>query len=129
MHARGPSPSAADAVHSFVAALARFDLDALVASFDENATVFMPLPSMPDRLEGREAIRAAFASMFDQARASGTTSITLNVQKLRVDELGDVAVATFDVGAGAAISRRTVVLRRVVGGWRVVHLHASNVRR
>ena len=44
------------------------------------------------------------------------------------DDEGDLAVASFEVGSEVVHSRRTLVLRRRGGTWRIVHLHASNLR-
>jgi hypothetical protein len=45
---------------------------------------------------------------------------------LRVQQSGDVAVVTFNVHNPSAVSRRTFVWRHDAGGWRIVHMHASN---
>jgi hypothetical protein len=47
---------------------------------------------------------------------------------LRVQTLGDVALITFQTTNPNVTSRRTFVLRRDGGRWRIVHLHGSNIR-
>ena len=116
------------AVDAVVSGLEHLDADATVAPFADDATVFFPdLAGVPDRVEGKAAIRAVFQRLFDQLRKGGTTSMTLHAQDVRVDVLGAAAVVTFHL-RGAILSRRTFVLRRMRGAWRIVHLHASNVR-
>jgi len=46
---------------------------------------------------------------------------------VRVEIAGDAALVTFQL-RGPVLSRRTFVLRRRGGTWRIIHLHASNVR-
>jgi hypothetical protein len=41
--------------------------------------------------------------------------------------LGEAAVATFHLHDPGVLCRRAEVLRVTAGGWRIVHLHASNV--
>lgn len=49
-------------------------------------------------------------------------------ERLRVQMLSpDAAVATFEVARPDTIERRTVVLQRAGGEWRLVHVHASSV--
>lgn len=51
----------------------------------------------------------------------------LNPVDLEVQMLSDAAVVSFHLEDGASLSRRTFVLARQEGEWRIVHLHASNV--
>ena len=116
------------AVNAVVSGLEHLDADATVAPFADDATVFFPdSAGVPERVEGKAAIRAVFQRFFDQLRKGGTTSMTLRAQDLRADVFGDAAIVTFHL-RGAILSRRTFVLRRIGGVWRVVHLHASNIR-
>ena len=116
------------AVDAVVHGLEHLDADAAIAPFADDATVFFPdSAGVPARVEGKAAIRDVFQRFFADVRKGGTTSMTLHAQDERVDLFGDAAVVTFHL-RGAILSRRTFVLRRVRGTWRVVHLHASNVR-
>jgi len=116
------------AVDAVVHGLEQLDADATVAPFADDAIVFFPdSAGEPARVEGKAAIRGVFARFFEQVRKSGTTSMTLHPADVRVDIAGDAAVVTFHL-RGPILSRRTFVLRRIGGTWRIVHLHASNVR-
>ena len=132
-----PDPS--EPLTAFVAAMENADADALAAVFAEDATVFMPFDAVPQRIEGREAIRSTFARLFERVRAPGTKPpyMKLNpvgLETARIDD--DVAVVTFHLGrlpdasssGPTSLSRRTFVLHYSDGRWLVKHLHASNIR-
>jgi ketosteroid isomerase-like protein len=110
---------------TFLDAFSRVDLDGLLDCFDLEATAFLPAEHGRMRLEGKGPIGAAFAAVIARVRATGQTSLPLDVEDLLVQEWDDTAVATFHLRAGH-LGRRTVVLRRQVARWRIVHLHASN---
>jgi ketosteroid isomerase-like protein len=133
-----PADGALAAVREFVTALGNADLDGLLATFEENATVFMPIADAPTRLSGKTAIREGFRPFLDRVRQSGKEPpyMTLTPRDLQVQSLGaDACVVTCHLGAlptkpvtrPVSISRRTFVLKRIEAGWRIIHLHASNV--
>jgi ketosteroid isomerase-like protein len=119
-------------VDAFLAALTNADSDAVGATFLDDATVFMPFDSMPERVQGRDAIRSAFERFFVSLRqsASAPPYMKLEPRELHMQTLGDTAIVTFHLGTagGPSFSRRTFVLQRVHGRWRIAHLHASNIR-
>lgn len=125
------------AAQAFVTALENADIDALVATFAEDATVFLPFASDPARLAGKAQIREAFEAFLKDVRTSGKGPryLRLEPRDVHVQHFEGVAVVTFHLGtlvtpAGdtpARFARRTVVLRQVGHTWRIVHLHASNM--
>lgn len=140
--AQSPSSPAADdalaTVRIFLAALRNANLDGLVDTFEENATVFMPFADMPARLSGKAAIRQGFRPVLDRIRQSGNVPpyVTMAPRDIHVESLdSDMSVVTFHLGAmptesvkrPVAFARRTLVLRRTDGRWRILHLHASTV--
>jgi ketosteroid isomerase-like protein len=47
---------------------------------------------------------------------------------MRIQIFGDIAIATFHLDDRAGfLNRRTVVLHKTGEGWKIVHLHASEV--
>jgi ketosteroid isomerase-like protein len=116
-----------DAVATFTAAFNRLSADELRPLLAEDATAYLPMPQFGARLEGREAIVAALGPLFEAEKARGSV-MNLQAKALSVQRAGGAVVATFDVGTEAVFSRRTLVLERRGGAWRIVHLHASNVR-
>lgn len=125
----GETPRAV--VESFIAAMNRADLDGVMELFTADATAFLPLDGSPGRVQGAPEIAAALAPFFAEVRrnSDGPEYMHLTAKGVFVQQVDDVAVATFDAGSGPVTSRRTFVLRRTRAGWRVLHLHASNLRR
>lgn len=116
----------AEVLASFVAAMNALDLDRFAAYFAPEAVAFFPGPPHPDRkVEGQAAIAEEFQGLFDHVRARAGR---LNVQPrdLSILQHGEMAVATFHLGAPERLQRRTIVLRRHESTWRIVHLHASS---
>jgi ketosteroid isomerase-like protein len=116
-----------DVVTKFTAAFNRLSVDELRPLFAEDATAFLPMPQFGARLDGREAILNALAPLFEAEKARGST-MNLQPKEVKVQHSGDVATVTFDVGTAAVFSRRTLILERRGGAWKIVHLHASNIR-
>lgn len=116
-----PPGTAEDAMRAWMSALNALDEAQVVGAFADDATAFFPV-ARADRADGRAAIAAVFHEYF-----KGNTKPTRIVpEDLSVQQDGDVAVITFNVRNPAATSRRTFVWRRTTGGWRIVHMHASN---
>lgn len=116
-------------VQKFVRANEAADLDAIVDTFDDTATMFDP--AQPVRSNGRPAIRESFARIFKQRRGP----ITISLTDVEVQTVGEVAVVTAHlrppspppVATATSFGRRTFVLRRSLSEWRIVHMHASNL--
>lgn len=113
------------ALDGFLGAFSDLDLDGMMAYYAEDATTFLPIGHHSPRLEGREEIKEAFARVLSKIRASGATSIGLDAEDVRIQELGGVAVATFHV-RDTELCRRSLVLRSTGGRWLIEHFHASN---
>jgi uncharacterized protein (TIGR02246 family) len=126
-----PAASAAAFTHRFLQAFEELDLQAFVQAFADDATVFFPHPEPAARFQGRAAIAAQFEHVFAAIRAAATSGPPwhrLDPQELCVQLLApDTAVVTFHLLNVTRLARRTLVLKRADGGWRIAHLHASNV--
>jgi hypothetical protein len=47
---------------------------------------------------------------------------------LRIEKLSDdVTLVTFHLIDGDVLNRRTIVFKRETNGWKIVHIHASNL--
>lgn len=115
------------AVERFTAAFNRLSVVELRPLFAEDATAYLPMPQFGPRIDGREDILAALGPLFEGEIRRGST-MNLQAKELWVQRAGNTAIVTFDVGTEAVFSRRTLVLERRRGEWKIVHLHASNVR-
>lgn len=114
-------------VTEFLAAFNALDTEHVGRLLADDATAFLPMPDARAKVTGKAAILAALAPLFDRQRAIGPLHLT--AKQLTIQPLGrDGAVATFDVGTADVSSRRTLVLVRHGEGWRITHLHASNLR-
>lgn len=128
--AKTPRDDALATVQTFVRANETANLDLIVSTFDERATVFFP-GGRPQRASGKGEIREVFAELFKQRKGP----ITITPRDVSVQLFGDVAIVTAHLRALPAtpireptvFPRRTFVLRRVDGRWLIVHHHASNI--
>lgn len=109
-----------------------FDADAIADLFADDATLFHPIGD-PPRYVGIEAIRKSWHDRFDAGRAAGQTQNVVPKRPV-VQLFGDTAILTFELGdmpvdpaAPGRLSRRTVVMQRTAEGWKIVHLHGSNI--
>lgn len=126
---RTPQDEAMATVETFVKANEVADLELIVGTFDQSATVFFP-GDRPERASGKAEIRAAFGKIFRQRKGP----ITITPRDVIVQSFGDLAIITAHLRALPAspvreqtvFPRRTFVLRRVEGRWLIVHHHASN---
>ena len=119
--ATAPKPDAT--IAAFTAAFNHLSVDELRPLLAEDATAFLPMPQFGARIDGREAILAALAPLFEAEKQRGST-MNLQAKELKVQRAGGAVIVTFDVGTEAVFSRRTLIIE----GGQIVHLHASNVR-
>ncbi|HEX8224645.1 MAG TPA: nuclear transport factor 2 family protein [Allosphingosinicella sp.] len=126
--AAAPSASQPEAaVQAFVAAFNALDRARFDALFAEDVTLFFPSSPFPlKRVEGKKATLEWFGRFFDSLRKRGAGP-GIQPQDLKVQDYGKFAIATFHLGGGESVSRRTVVLRREKGRWAIAHLHASSL--
>ena len=109
----------------FLRAFSDLKLDEMMAYYADDATSFFPIRHHSQRLDGKEAIREAFARVLSRVRDSGATRIWLEAEDVHIHKFDGVAVVTFHI-RDADLSRRTLVLRSTQGRWLIEHLHASN---
>lgn len=123
-------------LQAFLAALDRGD-DALEPWFTPEATMYFPFRNSQALLHGRAAIVARFARMNAQLRLTRAAPpyIGFGMHHLEVEWLAPGwALATAIFTFADQWGRRTLLLRRdhdpdgVVSGWRIHHLHASNMQ-
>jgi len=122
--ARDISP--AQTIDAFLAALDSGDAS-VAELFTDDATVFFPMSDRPLRANGREEIVSAFTTLFAMPGYQKGRGLP-KPEELRVQMLGETALVTFQTTNPNVTSRRTFVLRRDGGRWRIVHLHGSNIR-
>jgi ketosteroid isomerase-like protein len=118
-----------DALAKFVRAFDYLDWENFRLAFDDHATVFYPR-AIPDRANGRPEFERSFRVVFEQIRNGRTAGPYMDLQprEMKIQLFGDVAIATFHLDDRPGfVNRRTIVLNKTKAGWKIVHLHASEV--
>jgi len=109
----------------FINAFSRLDLEEMMSCYADDATAFFPIAHRTTFLDGKDEIRKAFAEVIAKVHAAGLNRLKMEPEDVKIQKLGDTAIATFQIRDGD-LSRRTLVLRREQGYWIIQHLHASN---
>ncbi|MFY8047535.1 MAG: nuclear transport factor 2 family protein [Erythrobacter sp.] len=128
--------SAEAALMAFLRSFAACDLPAMEAAFAPDATSFDGLTAGPqEELPERTRLKRA------QGMPQGMRRIALAlpterpgppyhrpdlIQDLLVQVVGDMALCTFHFDNPDRLGRRSIVLVRRSGEWRILHIHASN---
>lgn len=133
--AQAPQPAAEveGVIKEFVTSLNNLDWPAFRKCWTDSPIVYHP--SIPHRIDDPKAFdeswQITFESIRKQAASHGVTQapfMTLQPKDLRIDVLNpEVAMATFHIGGAATVGRRTLVLVKTAGSWKIAHLHASNI--
>jgi len=113
----------------FIQAFDNLDWESFRAAFADDATVFYPR-AVPNRAEGRTEFEHTFRQVFEQIRAGRTTGPYMDIRPraLKMQIAGDVAIVTFHLDDRPGfVNRRTIVLKKFPAGWKIIHLHASEV--
>jgi len=113
----------------FVRAFDDLDWEAFRQAFDDGVTVFYPR-AFPERATGRAEFEKTFRTVFEQIRGGRTSAPYMDIQprEMKIQLFGNVAIATFHLHDRAGfVNRRTIVLNKNKHGWKIVHLHASEV--
>ena len=115
-------------IQDFLLAFSNRNFAVFVPYFSDDATVFFP-PSTTaplGRVQGRSEIERTFKAIFEAYPPRTTRPPTPNVpQDLLIQEFDGSAIVTFVLGSETARQRRTLVLKRIGGEWKIAHLHGS----
>jgi ketosteroid isomerase-like protein len=118
-----------EALANFVVAFDNLNWETFRLAFSDDATVFYPR-AFPERANGRAEFEKTFKVVFDQIRGNKEKPPYMDLQPkdMRIQMFGNVAIATFHLDDRAGfVNRRTIVLNKTDDGWKIVHLHASEV--
>jgi len=121
-----------NALNVFLTAFDNLDWPAFRDCFAPDATVFHPASPNIKRIDSPQDFERTWLDVFARIKkTSGRDSppyMNLSPRDLKIELLSeDVALVTFHLVDGTILSRRTIILKRGNGGWRVVHIHASNL--
>ena len=127
---RDPAAEVRETFGQFIQAFDNLDWDHFIGFFSEDATMFQPRRFW--RRAGNKAeIESQFREIFPQIRGSQTKPPFMDLQPrdLRVQMLGtEAAIVTFHLDdRPGMLNRRTIVLQHFKSGWKIVHIHASEL--
>lgn len=118
-------------LREFLEAVDAGDGGGLARCFEPDATAYFPFRDPAQLVRGREAIVARFEALFGTWARQGRSPpyVGLRPGELQLQPAGtDHVLATFVLDIAGSTGRRTVLLRQATEGWRIRHLHASNVQ-
>lgn len=119
-------------LRAFLVAFENCDLPLMETFFASDATYFDRFPrgaqKAGDFLRGRGMPPGMRELAVSLPRAGGRPPYhSVEPRDLLVQSEKSVAICTFHLKGGETLGRRTVVLSRRRTGWKIIHIHASNV--
>lgn len=118
------------AAASFLDAFRSMDEAHFAAFFAPEVSMFFPDSRFPQgRVDGKDAVLAAFHSFFERVRESGTNSLTIVPVEQNIQRYGEVAIVTFRLESDDRIGRRSIAFRKIGDDWLIVHFHASAIEK
>ncbi len=127
---RSDTTDVARAARSFLGAFDSLNWPAFTSHLSDSVDAYWPRPDSAERLRNRAAVEAQYQAFFDRIRTTrpGPPYLHLKVTHFEVRVFDDVGLVTFELAdVPDTIGRRTLVFHRDPAGWRIVHLHASNL--
>jgi ketosteroid isomerase-like protein len=117
------------ALADFLEAFDHLHWERFRACFADEATVYFPFGDTPRLARGRAQVEVRFERFFAELRAKGSGPRYLGLEPLdtEVRLRGRTALVTFHLALPAGVGRRTIAFGRDAEGWKIVHLHASNM--
>lgn len=102
------------------------------AFFAPDVTMFHPAPPNGRRVDSPQEFEKAWLGVFERIRKnSGRDSapfMSLQPQDLKIQIISpEVALVSFHLTDANVLNRRTIVFRHDADGWKIVHIHASNL--
>lgn len=116
-------------VGNFVAAFNNFNWTAFRESFTDDATIFYPYWDQAKRIQGRQQIETAWLTIFPEfVDIKNSRKLQISPKDIHLQLYQQNAIVTFHLGDGLnSLSRRTLLMIREKGSWKIAHLHASSV--
>lgn len=118
-------------VEQFLDAIANADAAALAPLWCADASMYFPFANSQDLVRGRDAVLARFDRMFADLRARNPGPppyIRFRTEAFECLALDARHVVVYAMLAFAAQrGRRTLIFRSEADGWRLLHVHASNM--
>lgn len=120
------------ALSTFVRAFEDLDWKTFRECFSDRPSMFHPAAPNIRRVDSPEDFDKAWRGVFEGIRKeSGRTSppyMKLEPSDLRIEPLSDdVTLVSFHLVQEKSVGRRTLIFKRSPDGWKIVHIHASNI--
>jgi len=117
-------------MQTFLNAFNTFNWKTFNACFADDATVFHPFWKYASRRNGKQEVEAAWREIFPEfTDTTNSKRMNLSPKDVLLQLYGETAIVTFHLGDGVTtLSRRTFVWVKRYGEWKLVHLHASNLK-
>lgn len=124
-------------LNTFVQAFENGNLEVMQSTFSDKATDFpravmsvnndVPIDNSDyKRVRGLDPQMRMLIESWDESNQD-PPYMTLEPKDLEVQMFNDAALISFHLEDGPALSRRSFVFAKEESGWKIVHLHASNV--
>jgi ketosteroid isomerase-like protein len=99
----------------------------LVSFMAPEVTAFLPF--VPRRIDGREAVKAAFEEFFSVLRRDlpDPPHLRLVVEHMEIQMAGSVAMVSLELPHPGFLGRRSLMFEKHNGSWRIFHVHASEI--
>jgi quercetin dioxygenase-like cupin family protein len=116
-------------VNNFVTAFNNFNWDSFRGSFTDDATIFYPYWSQAKRIQSRQEIEKAWLTIFPEfVDINNSRKLQISPKDIHLQLYQQNAIVTFHLGDGLnSLSRRTLLMIKEKGSWKIAHLHASSV--
>lgn len=128
----GLASTVEQALAAFLVAFDDLDWPAFRVCFASDVTIFHPVSPNIKRIDSPEAFEKAWLDVFARIKSQSGRNrppyMNLQPQELRIQTLSpEIALATFHLIDSNTISRCSILLKQHPDGWKIVHLHASNI--
>jgi hypothetical protein len=120
----------ANQLKRFVTAFEYLNFDQFQTFFADDVTVFFPPSAMvANRIDGKEKVMDVFKLFFQKIKEKKTNPPYLDItpKKLEINIYQDIAIATFALYDDDALSRRTMILKKIKLKFLIIHMHASKI--
>lgn len=122
--------SPAETATAFLDAFNALDEERFDSFFADDVTMFFPAGPFPSgRIEGKAAVTSSFHRFFAMAKKRGATRLNIRPARMSTQDYGSFVIVSFELDGDDNLGRRSLVFRRDGPSLRIVHFHASSVKR
>lgn len=116
-------------VEKFLQSFNSLQWESFRKSFTEDATIFFPDWEQASRKAGTREVEETWLKIFPEFKdPTITLKLDITPRNMMIQLYGSTAIVTFQLGSGEKyLSRRTLVMIKKDGGWKIAHLHASTL--